>query len=692
MVLRVDGCFTRSSATIVWDEEAKHYVMHETDAEERKEQQRIGDWMFIFIDIIYLGMMIKCSGIVENCAISWHTIMFCVTMLTTLYITRMHLDDYVNRFYENDVFHRLLFFIYILCFMVMTLNVNSIETNGEPSDAACMADLYGIAFGLAFFATRVVLLMLQLSVVFTDASFQALRQFGPAIISFAMSAFVVFVVVLVEYKDPEDVPPRHRMYTYMAACSIEMVAHAWYHCSLAFGTYLHKIEASCPDGCHIVGREVYPLDTDISADRLGAFMMCIFGVVLITNLTRYYNVGHAAETYPYSIGSMILSFYFALIYYEVSKVGEGDHALTKSTLSQFLYVWMHLLAAMSSFFTNAAIGAMYEQDVPQPTYVYTEIEQEADDEAIKETEAHKPIFRPDELLSCSLGFTLIWLGILSILHKGLGQFWKKGGSHARAAFIVKVVASFFHFIIPALPIAKGSLIVWTHVMLLTFAVIAESRYGADPEKDKEEEAAGISEDEEGKEEEEPVQEANVVRQEPTPFNEPRQEVRSSYSPRTIEDRESMSAHLGIEKNSRAINEGVPVVRDVDVSLESLDRRAHHRRASVKASASAASPKDAHLMMVASPRVNPLERRRPTLSTTGNLEQLDIDEPVAMQRGGGVDAAAYHESSEKRKARINALSGHAQKMNVKFHNQHVSNSVGTPSPLHRKSGGGSMYGL
>ena len=675
----------------MWDEEAKHYTMQETDAEERKEQTRIGDWMFIFIDIIYLALIVKCCSIVENCTISWHTIMFCTTMLATIYITRLHLDDYVNRFYENDIFHRFLFFIYILCIMVMTLNVNSIETNGEPSDAACKADLYGIAFGLAFFATRVVLLMLQLSVIFTDATFQALRQFGPAIVGFAMSAFVVFVMVLVEYKDPKDVPPGHRMGTYMAACAIEMTMHAWYHMSLAFGSYFRRIEGSCPGGCHIAGKEVFPLDTEVSGERIGAFMMCVFGVALITNLTRYYNVGHAHETYPYSIGSMLLSFYFALIYFEVSKVGHGEHALNKSVVSQFMYTWMHLLTALSSFFVNAAIGAMYEQDVPQPTYVYTESEEAADDGAIESTASHTQIFRPDELLACSIGFTLIWLGILSILHKGLGQFWKKGGSHARAAFAVKVMAAFVHFLLPAMPIKKGSLVVWTHVMLLTCAVLAETRFGRDPEEEgEEEEKADKKDEEEGKEE--PMDEHEEGLYALQERHEHHDDGHSAYGGRNLDNRESMSAHLVIDKNSRAVNEGVPIVQDVDLSPEALDRRAHHRRASVKASANAASAKDAHLMIGSAPKVNPLERRRPTLSTgstAGKLEQLSdsADEPVASPGSGGGNSAAYHESSEKRKARINALSGHAQKMNLKIYNEHSSGSgAGSPSPLHRKSAG------
>ena len=69
------------------------------------------------------------------------------------------------------------------------------------------------------------------------------------------------------------------------------------------------------------------------------------------------------------------------------------------------------------------------------------------------------------------------------------------------SFAVKIAGAFFHFIIPALPITKGSVIVWTHVMLLTFSVVAETRFGADLEKN-DESKQGKAGEEEGKEDEE----------------------------------------------------------------------------------------------------------------------------------------------------------------------------------------------
>ena len=45
--------------------------------------------------------------------------------------------------------------------------------------------------------------------------------------------------------------------------------------------------------------------------------------------------------------------------------GEGEessHALNHSLLSSFLYTWLHLLVALSIFYTNAAIAVIYEEE------------------------------------------------------------------------------------------------------------------------------------------------------------------------------------------------------------------------------------------------------------------------------------------------------------------------------------------
>ena len=130
---------------MVWDPESQHYVLALTEEEEIAQSRKV-TWTFIFVDLIFLALVTKCASVLTACSLSVHTIMFCSIVITIMFVTRLHMDDYCNRFYENDLFHRILLFLYALCMFVMTLNVNAINTNGDPSDAGCEADLYVLCY------------------------------------------------------------------------------------------------------------------------------------------------------------------------------------------------------------------------------------------------------------------------------------------------------------------------------------------------------------------------------------------------------------------------------------------------------------------------------------------------------------------------------------------------------------------
>ncbi len=88
----------------------------------------------------------------ENCTNSFHSIFFICVIVGVLFLTRLYIDDYCNRFYVNDLFHRVLYFLYAMTLFVLTLNVNVQNSEGEGlgrSDANCKANIYGDAFEMA---------------------------------------------------------------------------------------------------------------------------------------------------------------------------------------------------------------------------------------------------------------------------------------------------------------------------------------------------------------------------------------------------------------------------------------------------------------------------------------------------------------------------------------------------------------
>ena len=111
MVIKVTGLFKPVYPAVTWDTELKSLVVNRPKTAETS----LGSWMFLFIDLILVALVSKCTRMIENCEISLHTIMFTTSIITVMYTTRLQLDDYCNRFYTNDLFHRFMYFMYMMC-------------------------------------------------------------------------------------------------------------------------------------------------------------------------------------------------------------------------------------------------------------------------------------------------------------------------------------------------------------------------------------------------------------------------------------------------------------------------------------------------------------------------------------------------------------------------------------------------
>lgn len=701
MPLLIDGFYSRSVPSVQWDEEQQSYVVA-VDEESEKEQQRMNAWNLVAVDFIYLALVTKCEDVVLDCSMSTHTIMFVSFILTIMFTTRLWFDDYFNRFYENDVFHRVLFFAYALCSFVMVLNVNSVYTNGHPSDSSCRADLYGVAFGGGFLATRFIMLIFYASVVLSDRKLQALRQFWGHMVAISLSGFIAFSLLMVEYSTPEKVKPAERINTYIACMVIEFTYHTWHHYSLAFASFLRNI--NCPCNWLLAGKEVYVLNIPQYQDRIGSFVMIILGEVLIKNLVRYYDIAYEEETYGYSVASMIIVFFYGLLYYDATKAEGDHHALTHSILSSYLYIWFHLLLAIACFFTNASIGVFFELSMPTLEVITVEEEEPSDDKALMFESTHKPIFTASTLLGTSMGITLIMFALINLLHRGMSQLCGKGEVAIRRDLAFKLFIAIMHFSVPGFQLKDGIHEVAVHTTLLALAVFFEIRFPRSPAMedsvengktvevgDGDKEASDDDEHGEGKVE--GRRDDDVI-----PRSRYRRQVRMrndfEYSDEHMYRGESRrgrqpSSSRGVEERDRDRDrdkdrdrgrirerEKDPIVHPEDPGLEqisfvqahsppradeeqssdagsgvqNIDRRRASRRQSVQIQAEAASPKDAHLMTIAAPKTNPLDRRGSVL--------------------GPRTPGGYQDSVDRRKSRISALAVSAEKV----HSQSLRNPM------------------
>lgn len=139
--------------------------------EEEEDEQDSLAWILLFVDLVYVALLSKLSQVMEYCALSVHTFLFIITIFSVLFVTRLTIDDYACRLGNNDLYHRVMYFIYTFSNFVMALNLNTVHTE-VASDAACQANFYSFGFSVGFLISRAVIVVL-LGVVIWEDQFRA---------------------------------------------------------------------------------------------------------------------------------------------------------------------------------------------------------------------------------------------------------------------------------------------------------------------------------------------------------------------------------------------------------------------------------------------------------------------------------------------------------------------------------------
>jgi len=415
MPLHLDGYYMRKMPALQWNEERQCYLVQGSEGDSKE-----GQWMFFFLDLVFLSLLLKLTNVLTQCAISFHSLAFVSILLAVLFITRLHLDDYQNRFYVNDLFHRLCYFVYVCVMFVMALNINAANTDGLASDALCDANLYGIGFAVAFITSRLVLLALYSSVVLESPS-TAFSQFIGPIIRTLISTYLVICLVAAEQFNMEkrlhhsDFSPAYRMYIYLIALVVEG----------SFSMLQHVLKGLKKSGCWVwdglAGTEHYQLDVQVYEERLGSFLLMVLGAAIVVILTPYFDVQNSIETYQYNLIAMCIIFFLGLEYFDAasapsapaaiidaemaekakaaaeaaaeagaassdgtkllasstttsstsssttsmapssSSSSSPPHAMTTSIFTSFAYTWIHLFIALGFFFTSSSVAILFQQ-------------------------------------------------------------------------------------------------------------------------------------------------------------------------------------------------------------------------------------------------------------------------------------------------------------------------------------------
>jgi len=155
--MQFDGWYIHSKPKFEYVEETDQFVLAEGQGDD--------NWIFLFVDLVYVAIFAKLNHLIDNCNLSLHTIAVVGSVFLVAFTSRLTIDEYSNRFYANDVFHRVVYLFYTAGIFCMGLNVTYVATTelGLPG-GQCGASIFGLGFSSGFIITRLMIILLYASV------------------------------------------------------------------------------------------------------------------------------------------------------------------------------------------------------------------------------------------------------------------------------------------------------------------------------------------------------------------------------------------------------------------------------------------------------------------------------------------------------------------------------------------------
>jgi low temperature requirement protein LtrA len=141
------------------------FVLDDSDASEV--------WLELFLDLLFVCVCLKLGSSVKYCAAglwlhdNWNSSYGnSFVVFAMFYMSWLHLTGYLNRFYTEDLGHKLIFAVFQLSIVGMTVNVNTAKTDGDCK----IVHAFSNGFAGAFAVSRLVLIFLYVSERTSEAS------------------------------------------------------------------------------------------------------------------------------------------------------------------------------------------------------------------------------------------------------------------------------------------------------------------------------------------------------------------------------------------------------------------------------------------------------------------------------------------------------------------------------------------
>eukprot|EP01031_Cornospumella_fuschlensis_P025359 gene25359-30620_t len=94
------------------------------------EGQREHSWLFHLLDIIYVATVYRINALMAACGSSAEVYAYTGSLFVLMFLSRYNFDQYKCTFQSKGFVHTLIFLLYCLCVLVMTLNI-AVDYSGE---------------------------------------------------------------------------------------------------------------------------------------------------------------------------------------------------------------------------------------------------------------------------------------------------------------------------------------------------------------------------------------------------------------------------------------------------------------------------------------------------------------------------------------------------------------------------------
>lgn len=306
-------------------------------------------WMSLFLDLIYVCLFSKLSHVLSECEVSGTVLQFCAAITFVIFWSRTSISEYCTRFYQNDVFHRVLYLIYSAGIVVMVMNVDLEKEYAVMQDASSegraectINETYISGFLWGFVIARMSILMLYVGIMVPDKSWKIYQQFQLKVWLWLISCAVSIVAALV------DLDGTQINAVLLLICAIDLTASTFIAIIAKFKMFGY---CTCMSTNYF-----FPVNYLEAQDRFGEFFIIILGESMLTLLLPTWDTSASVSVYIVNIAGLVLLFAFAMQYFDKCHREEGEmHAMRRGMLVGVHFVNAHAVIAFSMIITAQGI-------------------------------------------------------------------------------------------------------------------------------------------------------------------------------------------------------------------------------------------------------------------------------------------------------------------------------------------------